>query len=366
MNQAARIIARYLASKGSGGVRLVPDYTKALDALKGGNPKPLQEFARQTLKVIFPNEDFKPPDWYYGLGTAKRNAINGLQKDLNRYLMEVPLLVRPEAIPSAVALAETWAKALRTLEIASVAIETEEIQRGPFTVVAMPGVTLTRTSMALEALDEAVAKIRPKFPKVLYGKVFLSNHLDRKSAAWYVYMEDKFYLDVNASKRFNDVYTIIHELGHRHEHKFLSKANRAKFWALSTSKVFEKTLFDDKLRRQVAQEVIDLAKAKAIGRPLSKMSPDLLVWLKRQNARDVRPLVTQFLNGKISEDKVYQEIMGTEDVEVETGKLLHGPLAVTPYGATKPSENYAEAFAHYVLGMDMPQEFVSVLSEEAK
>ncbi len=40
MNQAARIIARYLASKGSGGVRLLPDYTKALDALKGGNPKP--------------------------------------------------------------------------------------------------------------------------------------------------------------------------------------------------------------------------------------------------------------------------------------------------------------------------------------
>jgi len=166
------------------GVSLLPEYKQALEELKEGDPEPLRSFARKALKVIFPNEDFKPADWFHGLGTSKRNAINSLQKELNVYLMEASSLkAHPALIPSKVLRAASWAKSLRTLEIASVAMEVTEMQRGPFTVVAMPGVSLSNVEGSLEALDEATARIRSKFPKVLYGKVFLTNHLKRNIAA---------------------------------------------------------------------------------------------------------------------------------------------------------------------------------------
>jgi hypothetical protein len=39
------------------------------------------------------------------------------------------------------------------------------------------------------------------------------------------------------------------------------------------------------------------------------------------------------------------------------------PLYESYYGATKPSENWADAFAMYVLGMPLPDELKAVLDE---
>ena len=69
-----------------------------------------------------------------------------------------------------------------------------------------------------------------------------------------------------------------------------------------------------------------------------------------------------FLAGSLDERALHAGVMGPKDQEVPTDKVLHGPLAVTPYGATDPAENFAEAFAHLVLGMPLAPELQAVLS----
>jgi hypothetical protein len=228
-------------------------------------------------------------------------------------------------------------------------------------------VTKAQLAAALSALDEAASKIRPKFPQLLYGKVFLSQHIKKGVAAHYEYASDSMTLNVKAKKRFSDVYTLIHELGHRHDAKFLLAANRKTYWDLSTRKVRESIKFDETLRRQMADEAVSLAKAKAQGRPLPSMSDLLVLWLKSPHpVGDVRSLTTKYLQHQITGEELHQALMGKADGEVMTEKILHGPIRVTEYGGENPVENYAEGFAHFVLGMDMPPELAAIIASESK
>jgi len=99
-------------------------------------------------------------------------------------------------------------------------------------------------------------------------------------------------------------------------------------------------------------------------RVLPQMSTELVAWLKSDGPKYARELMTSYLVGMVTEKNLHDGIKGSKDLKVVTDDLLHGPLSVTPYGATKPMENYAEAFAHYVLGMDMPQELADILASE--
>jgi hypothetical protein len=367
VEQRERVAMRFRHERSAkGGVSLIPEFEAAYESARAGDYRPMADFTTRVLSVILKDVN-SYADWYYGLGTAKRNAVDWLRKQVQQWqrayeAKSAPVFLLTPKIE--------WTKALRTLEIASAAADVEqEQQHGPFTIVLMPGLSMAKAKTALEALDQATDQIRAKFPMVLYGKIFLSTHLSKKAAAWYMGGSDKFYLDVSAKKRFSDVYTICHELGHRHEHKFADVEAKRKFWDLSTRKVFDAIMFDAKLRNQVADEAVSVAKAKILGKPLPKLSTELGAWLRWMSTTPGLPdppgLITKFLTYTIDEKQLHAEIAGTRDVRVLTDKLLHGPLAVTPYGATKPSENYAEAFAHYVLGMAMPPELAEVMASLA-
>jgi hypothetical protein len=360
-----RVVARFVVAKA---VSLVPEFRDALRAYQQGDEEPIKHFLQQVSEIILPGGGNVPPSWFNALGTAKRNAIKGLYKDgqalLGMLSPSQPVHDADKWRSYTVMRLEEWGKKLRTLEIASQAEEENRaIERGGFTIVPMPGVKKAEIEASLEALDAAAEKIRSKFPKVLYGKVFFSTHLAAKTAAHYVYADDTIHLSVRARKRFSDIYTLIHEIGHRYDHKFLGTTDRKEFWALSTRKEYEKIVFDEKLRTEVADEAVGLAKAKAQGKSLTSPSPELVAWLKSPDGpNDPRGLTTKFLNYVITEKQLHEAIKGTKDAVVLTDKLLHGPLAVTPYGATKPTENFAEAFAHYVLGMPMAQEFEDIFA----
>lgn len=370
-----RVLARYMRAKAKG-VSLVPDFRKALEKLKQGEHELAASFAKRVVEIILPNGE-RPP-WLTALSVQKMNAVNALYKSAVRFTeTSVSVLEhkkepgeRAEWIEYMVMEMAKWAKDVRTLELASaIADQESEITRGPFTIVPIPGLTKKQVDEALEALDAAAAKLHAKFPKVLYGKVFLSKHLKRGVAAWYDAGTDTLALNVLAKKRFDDVYTIIHELGHRHSAKFASREGKQKYWSLSTRKVFEAVSFDAKLRKQMADECLEMVKKRALGQPMPAMSDNLVLWLKSpypHQKGDVRNLTTAYLQGKLEEKDLHAAITGKEDQEVSTGKVLHGPLAVTPYGATKPEENYAEGFAHFVLGQDMPPELAAVLADESK
>jgi hypothetical protein len=370
---AYRVAARFLAGKG---VQLMPDFTKALHAFQEGNTLPMQTLVQRVIDIIMPGG--KPPAWYYALGTAKRNALNWLQKEGHVLLMELKSIQHqvanePDFDPRGIMwqhyekrLTE-WGKKLRTLEIASQAEDEERnIKHGPFTVVRMPGITQADVNGSLEALDAAADKIRSKFPQVLYGTVYLSTHLSSKTAAHYVYDDDTVHLSVNARKRFSDMQTLIHEFGHRFDHKFLhNKELRTLFWDLSTKTVMETVRYDEKLRRAVANEVIQIALARKNGTVMPVMSKDLERWVRSPWGVGpyIKTVIANFLSGKFDEAKVRSEVMGSQDRDIETGVVLHKPLHVTEYGGTKPSENFAEAFAFYVLGLPMPPELAEIMSQ---
>jgi hypothetical protein len=366
----ARVAFRYLEAKGKAkGLSLMPEFEKAVEKLETGDNGPILAFAEHVVSVI---REQSGKDSTAGLSVQKVNAINRLGRAaqmLSRVYWDT-VKAHPGLLASTVRDVKEWRKAIRTLEIAST-LDDEglEIKRGPFTVVPIPGLTKAEMEGALEALDAAAAKLQAKCPKVLYGKVFFSKHIQKGTSARYSPDQDVLALNVLAKKRFDDVFTIIHELGHRHEYKFLSKAGKTKYWDLSTRKVYERIHFDAKLREQMADEVVQLAKLKALGKVLPAPSENLVWWLKSPHPHqegDVRTLTSRYLEGALDEKDLHAAITGTRDDSVLTDKVLHGPLHVTPYGGTKPGENYADGFAHFILGIDMPAELAAILADELK
>lgn len=383
----SKVLDRYLGLRVAGrsilakGVQLMPEFKAALEKLQEGDPDLAEAFLKKVEKAIFGDQDMTPaapfsggegkiqlPSWFHALGTAKRNAIIFLYKE-GRVLMSSLHYVRGDSKYASYYSREfeKWGKKLRTLEIASQAGDEDTIiKKDGFVIIPMPGVAKKEIEGALEALEEAASKIRAKFPQVLYGNVYLTTHLSTKTAAHYVSEKDEVALSVRARKRFSDVYTLIHEFGHRFDHKFFKdKTLRDLFWKLSTQKDFEMVNFDKTLRRQVAEECLAIAKARKEGARMPILSELAMLWLKTQYTPgwNIKKFNSEYLLGKLADDKYISELMGTEDYKISTGKLLHGPISVTPYGATKPSENFAEAFAHYVLGMPMAEEFVEILSK---
>lgn len=364
---------------------LLPEFSEALQELKNSNSDPMIAFIKRVVAILVPGEKVAP--WYYALGTAKRNAVMWLHKEGSIILANLPStrdFTNPESAPrfnstsdprdSAnkirdyyVLTCTVWGKKLRTLEIALQSEDEEKhIKHGPFTLVRIAGLTQSDVNGALEALDAAADKIRDKFPQVLYGTIFLSPHLGSKRAASYVFAEDNIQLDVHARKRFSDMQTLIHEFGHRFDHKFFkNKELRERFARLSVEKVVETIRYDEKLRRAVAEEALQFAKAKKDGGVMPNMSDDLARWIKspRGVGSYIKTVMTNYLSGKFDEQKVISAVMGHLDQDVETGKLLHAPLHVTPYGGTNPRENFAEAFAFYVLGLDMPAELADIMAQ---
>jgi hypothetical protein len=314
-----------------------------------------------------------PAPWFAALGTARKNAIKNLHKEIVRFRDDSRVYFDKEKYPLLFDIelrrVEKWKKDIRTVEIASAIDDADlEIKHGPFTVIPIPGVPKAYVDQALEALDAAADKIRPKFPQVLYGKVFLGTSLGKGIAAHYVESLDQVQLNVAARKRFDNVYTIIHEFGHRFDAKFFKNAElRNEFNRLSTVKEYEVIHYDAKLRKQCADEVVSIATARLLGKPVPKMSSVLEAWLKSPNGpTNIRKVMQDFLNYIVDEKKVHAEAMGSKDVDVMTDKVLHEPLQVTPYGGKNVTENFAEAFAHYVLGMKMQPEFVTILEKLSK
>ncbi len=111
-------------------------------------------------------------------------------------------------------------------------------QHGPFVIVPMPGVTKAHASNVLEALDEAAELLRRRFSRLLYGDVYLKTTIrdnGRGAAAAYDFKHDIMQVNVKANHRVSDVFSIVHEFGHRYDNKFLSQELRDRFDALKVS-----------------------------------------------------------------------------------------------------------------------------------
>lgn len=369
MSHLSRIASRLYARQMS----LLPEYQQALRAyVEDRNVRPMVGFLNRVVGIIYPND--QAPAWASALSSTRRNAWRFLVRDTRVLLGD---LLAEHSQPSEMGHAylrrrlEDLAKPLRALEIMSaVADEKTTFQHGPFRVFTVPGVTSQEKTSALGAFDAATEKIRPKFPQVLYGDVYLATTLAKSGpyvpSATYQPNNDTIQLSVRAKRRFDDIYTITHELGHRFDFRFVQGTPRyQEFVKLSTRKVWATITYDRQLRAQVAAELFEAAEDRRLGRPFQKLSPEAELWAKQPDV-EVKKLMSDYLAGRIDGARLRAELAGKKDVEAMTGELLHGPLAVTPYGATKPGENFADAFAHFVLDMPMPAELQAILAAMQK
>jgi hypothetical protein len=235
----------------------------------------------------------------------------------------------------------------------------------------MKGVSKKALEESLAALDEAAKLIRRKFPQVLYGRVFVSKSLG-KHAASYVHSTDSIQLSLRARKTLGDIDALCHEFGHRYEHKFFkNRVLRSRFWELSTTPKFENLEFDKTLRAHLADEFIAMADRMREGRPVQN-SEILMQWTVYFTSgpssvlANLQGLTRKYVSDKV--DSARQDLWDAVALPEESGiltvntkKVIQEPLAVTSYGATKPTENFAEAFSHYVMGKPLHPEFAAIL-----
>lgn len=93
----------------------------------------------------------------------------------------------------------------------------KEFDHGPWRIVNKYGFTVAEYGEPLSVLDKAAERVQAKgFGNLLYGKVFLESIVSRPGIAGeYFKANDVIALSVDAKNRQSDVFTMVHELGHR-------------------------------------------------------------------------------------------------------------------------------------------------------
>lgn len=376
--RAAIVASRYLLAKG----KLAPGLKAVEGELQAGNFAPVLKNL-DDLWMVF--EIHESPgeigtvysinaEWYYPLGPRLKARVKELImaiKDLRRslvWLQEKGGSVKQVDLTlfSVILRGAAWLEGV-------IPKAEEGFPHGGFTVMPMKGVSPKDIDDCLAALDKAAGYIRPKFPQVLTGKVYLGTSVGRGygNVALYVQDHDTISLSTRASATVGDVHALCHELGHRFFHKFWKdKGQRDEFWHLSVDQVYETVEFDKALRVKMADEFISNAiLMRDGGRPPTS---DLLgTWIdelkRRPEIREVAALGKKFTWDKddLVKEKLHDALAlpGEGTIQVRTNKVVREPLAVTSYGATNWKENFAEAFAFFVMGKPLPAEIGELFSK---
>lgn len=362
---------------------LAPGLRAVLPELKVGEYAPVEK-ALDDLWMIFEISESSSGDWggstftinaewFYGLGPRIKTRVKSLVKLIRDTRREItwnknrgPTDDRLIAKFEEVAQEAAWLEGL-------IPQEDGGFPHGDFTVIPVKGVSAKQLDACLAALDKAVTHIRSKFPQVLYGKVYLGTSVGKGYGNVAVYMpdHDTLALSTRTATTVGDVHAICHELGHRYFYKlWKDKSQRDAFYQLSVNPVYEEIVFDKPTRGKLADEFLSNAeKMRAGGKPRTS---DLLgAWIKelqhRPQIRDAQALGRKFTYDK--DDSVREAlweaiaIPSEGTIRTRTDKILRGPLAVTPYGAKAWTENFAEAFAFYVMGKPLPEEIGAIMAK---
>lgn len=301
-------------------------------------------------------------DWFYALGKIQQGRVVKvlrLVRDLIRWMDDTPDARTLEQL-------EGLIPEFQWLE-GRVREETDEIPHGPFILVQMPGVSRKAMGEAVAALDDATKFLQRKFPQVVYGKVFVSPRVSG-GVAQYVPEGDKVYLSLQAKETVGDVHSICHEFGHRYFHRFWrDKEARQMFWRLSEDPVYEKVIYTPTRKKELAGELLEQVHDRKAGRnpepPSEGLSFYLTQIIKSPGKHDLWAASQAALKGGDREEiALVDTLVQLGPDEVQLPKVLRPALAVTPYAAQKGwTENFAEAFAFYVMGKPLPPEIKAIM-----
>lgn len=374
-----RVIAQYRSARGK------LDLDSVVAPLRAKRPEEalaaLDQVLNKQLEVrVFPRrEEYRvQTDWFHVL----------MPEDQNRYLGFVQTLIaaRSALLDPAHVDSSDIHRALDRLEDAKedqawveelMRSDEDMFKHGPFTIVLAPHVSRGAAEECISVLDEASAKVRARFPKVLYGKVIVRRDLKPKGsnepsphakgmvAGSYVEQRDFINLSLYATPERNSVMTLIHEFGHRFHTKFLDSDQRKRFQELTEVGDTQTEPFTLNERNQAADEYLTLFRRH---REEDYPPPDEVLSEKSQRwtehfPRDewkakVAPLRRKFVDEKDESvaDALHAAIAianmpGT--YRVVTNKP--SPLYASAYGSTSWTENFAESFLAVCMGKALPE-----------
>lgn len=221
-----------------------------------------------------------------------------------------------------------------------------EFAHGPFRIRNPYGFRPDEYQAPLAVLDAAADAIRTAgFGSVLYGDVILTGAKGAGFAGRYHMANDTVELNVDSRFRHDATYTMVHEFGHRHWFRVLSDSAREAYTDAYHGTADGLTVAD---REAILDALVraDFSAARA-----ARLLPDRLAAVVVQYVRERAGAETQ---------RALRNQWGLRPDEVRVRLVLPRtrvyyldgvrPQSVTDYGRTNEREDYAEVFAHVVLG----------------
>lgn len=190
-----------------------------------------------------------------------------------------------------------------------------------------------------DLVRSAVRVISPvrDFKKVIYGDVYVVGQLRQATTlAWYSVKEDEVYLRNLAKKGIDDLYSLIHEYGHRYWFRFASPLTKSNIAMLYSKLATE--------ARRV--RVPDLKVGDILPVPVRGTVPPLVITNITTSKYVVKPKKLPI--GVLPKSDMMVSISAVESIlkrQAVTGKIFP-----TMYSMKNVEEFFAECFAGMVLG----------------
>jgi len=222
----------------------------------------------------------------------------------------------------------------------------KEFDHGPWRIVNKYGFSPGEYSAPLSVLDDASERVRAKgFGNLVYGKVFLESVVSRPGVAGeYFKANDSIALSVDARGRHSDVFTLVHELGHRRWNQHVPPDVRDQY-----EDMFSAGGLTVEQRQDIFQALVKGEfQPRAAKRFLQDKALPLTEYLKEINFspkdyarahREGQPYVERQI---VRPNHRYVRLKSRQ---VET---------VSDYARTNVQEDFAETFATYVFNMAIP------------
>ncbi len=237
----------------------------------------------------------------------------------------------------------------------------KSFQHGSFKIINRFGYRPEEYEAALQVFDKAADKLRSKgFGDLLYGDVHLVGGSEGKGrkgwAGMYRAATDDILLNAEAAHRFDDVFTMVHEFGHRQWYKKLSGGQQEAYEDHYSGKAG----IDLAARQDMWQALVkgDFSPRKAL--PYLKdpsLEEAFLSWFKyvysgSRGGMSQKDLLSAYQRGEPWLENNFvrpktRYVFPADETETVT---------VSQYARTNVKEDFAETFAHYVLGMSLPPE----------
>lgn len=247
---------------------------------------------------------------------------------------------------------ETLADTLKSLARVADRIEgyakiEKAFKHGPWHIVNSYGFSAAEYAKPLEVLDKASALLRAKgFGNLLYGNVQLDTVVNRPGVAGQYYKNtDDVALSVDARNLESDVFTMVHELGHRRWHHHLSAAQRDQYEDLYSAGGLTVEQRQDIFQALTKSEF----KPGAAKRFLRDKTLPVAEYMKEIGIQTPKVYWGAFNEGQAWVEKHFvrpsHRYVRLPGQKVET---------VSNYARTNVKEDFAETFAAYVFNEPLP------------